>query len=99
KNAARRDWLTSLAEDIAKLHARGKKVVIVSSGAIALGRQTLGWGQRTLELDKKQAAAACGQLRLCGEWTLAFQFADGTLQPAQILLTLDDRENRRRYLN
>jgi glutamate 5-kinase len=99
KNAARRVWLTSLAEDIAKLHARGKKVVIVSSGAIALGRQTLGWGQRTLELDQKQAAAACGQLRLCGEWTLAFQFADGALQPAQILLTLDDSENRRRYLN
>jgi glutamate 5-kinase len=99
QNAARRDWLTSLAEDIARLRARGKQVVIVSSGAIALGRQTLGWTNRTLELDEKQAAAACGQLRLCGEWTTAFQLEVGALQPAQILLTLDDSENRRRYLN
>ena len=49
-NAARRDWLEALAEDIAGLHGRGKQIVIVSSGAIALGRQTLAWGGRKLEL-------------------------------------------------
>jgi glutamate 5-kinase len=99
ENAARRGWLADLAEDIFKLHAGGKQIVIVSSGAIALGRQTLAWGARKLELEEKQAAAACGQIRLCAEWTSAFQLAEGALQPAQILLTLDDSENRRRYLN
>jgi len=98
-NAARRDWLEALAEDIAGLHGRGKQIVIVSSGAIALGRQTLAWGGRKLELEEKQAAAACGQIRLCAEWASAFQFEEGALQLAQILLTLDDSENRRRYLN
>ena len=89
----------ALADDIASLRARGKKVVLVSSGAIALGRQALGWSGRNLELDEKQAAAACGQIRLCGEWTSAFQRDECELQTAQILLTLDDSENRRRYLN
>jgi glutamate 5-kinase len=98
-NAARRDWLKALAEDIAGLHGRGKQIVIVSSGAIALGRQTLAWGGRKLELEEKQAAAACGQIRLCAEWASAFQFKEGALQLAQILLTLDDSESRRRYLN
>jgi len=98
-NAARRDWLEALAEDIAGLHGRGKQIVIVSSGAIALGRQTLAWGGRKLELEEKQAAAACGQIRLCAEWASAFQFKEGALQLAQILLTLDDSESRRRYLN
>jgi glutamate 5-kinase len=99
QNTSRRALLKALAEDIAKLRTRGKQVVIVSSGAIALGRQTLGWSGRTLELDEKQAAAACGQIKLCGEWANAFQFEEGALEPAQILLTLDDSENRRRYLN
>ena len=99
ENTPRRHWLKALAEDIAKLRRSGKQVVIVSSGAIALGRQTLGWSGRTLELDEKQAAAACGQIKLCGEWAKAFHFEEGTLEPAQILLTLDDSENRRRYLN
>jgi glutamate 5-kinase len=99
ENTARRVWLKALAQDIAGLHARGKQIVIVSSGAIALGRQTLGWNARKLELEEKQAAAACGQIRLCAEWARAFEFEDKTFQPAQILLTLDDSENRRRYLN
>ena len=99
ENTARRAWLKALAEDVARLHSRGKQIVIVSSGAIALGRQTLGWSERRLELQEKQAAAACGQIRLCAEWASAFQFEVSTLQPAQILLTLDDSENRRRYLN
>jgi glutamate 5-kinase len=98
-NTARRLWLKALAQDIAALHGRGKQIVIVSSGAIALGRQTLGWNARKLELEEKQAAAACGQIRLCSEWASAFQFEETTFQPAQILLTLDDSENRRRYLN
>jgi glutamate 5-kinase len=98
-NTARRSWLKALTEDLAALHARGKQIVIVSSGAIALGRQTLGWNARKLELDEKQAAAACGQIRLCSEWATAFEFEETTFQPAQILLTLDDSENRRRYLN
>jgi glutamate 5-kinase len=96
---ARRSWLMALADDIASLHARGKKIILVSSGAIALGRQVLGWSGRTLELDEKQAAAACGQIRLCGEWASAFQREECQLPTAQILLTLDDSENRRRYLN
>lgn len=99
ENSARRAWLTALAEDIAKLRADGKQIVVVSSGAIALGRQTLGWSGRRLDLDEKQAAAACGQIRLCGEWASAFQVPEPALEPAQILLTLDDSENRRRYLN
>jgi len=99
ENTARRAWLKALAEDVAELHSRGKQIVIVSSGAIALGKQTLGWSERRLELQEKQAAAACGQIRLCAEWASAFQFEVSTLQPAQILLTLDDSENRRRYLN
>ena len=98
-NTTRRAWLNALAKDIHDLHKRGKQIVIVSSGAIALGRQTLGWSTRKLELDEKQAAAACGQIRLCAEWAGAFEFHQNTLQPAQILLTLDDSENRRRYLN
>jgi glutamate 5-kinase len=98
-NTTRRSWLKALAEDIHHLHAGGRKVVIVSSGAIALGRRILGWPTRKLELEEKQAAAACGQIRLCAEWANAFQFDKNSLQPAQILLTLDDSESRRRYLN
>ncbi len=99
ENTVRRTWLKALAEDLAKLQTDGKQIVIVSSGAIALGRQTLAWSGRTLELDEKQAAAACGQIKLCGEWANAFQVEEGALELAQILLTLDDSENRRRYLN
>src|SRR5262245_3672491 len=84
ENTLHRAWLTALAEDIARLHASGKQIVVVSSGAIALGRQTLAWGARRLELEEKQAAAACGQIRLCAEWASAFEFAKGALQPAQI---------------
>ncbi|MFN2532929.1 MAG: glutamate 5-kinase [Pyrinomonadaceae bacterium] len=99
-NRANRPWLMTLARDIADLHANGKQVVIVSSGAIALGRQSLVWGPRKLELEEKQAAAACGQIKLISEWATALEFQDRQpLSAAQILLTLDDSENRRRYLN
>ena len=98
---AREDWLKTLAEDIAELRRQGKQIVIVTSGAIALGRHVLRYGTRPLELAEKQAAAACGQIKLISHWAKAFQFADenASFYPAQILLTLDDSENRRRYLN
>jgi len=99
-NCARRSWLSTLAEDIADLRGSGKQVVIVSSGAIALGRSTFRCGERKLELQEKQAAAACGQIRLVSEWSRVFEFSDREpISMAQILLTLDDSENRRRYLN
>ena len=99
--AAREDWLKTLAEDIQELRRQGKQVVVVTSGAIALGRHVLRYGTRLLELEEKQAAASCGQIRLISHWAKAFQFEDeaNSLYPAQILLTIDDSENRRRYLN
>jgi glutamate 5-kinase len=99
-NSLRRQWLATLVHDITELHAAGKQMVIVSSGAIALGRQTLNYGTRKLELAEKQAAAACGQIVLCAEWAKVFQLSQPEpLATAQILLTLDDSENRARYLN
>jgi glutamate 5-kinase len=100
-SAARGDWLETLAEDIRELRRQGKQVVVVTSGAIALGRHVLRYGTRRLELEEKQAAAACGQIKLMAHWADAFRFEDETasLYPAQILLTIDDSENRRRYLN
>jgi glutamate 5-kinase len=99
-NQVREGWLNTLAEDIADLRGQKKQVVIVTSGAVGLGRQTLRYGGRKLELEEKQAAAACGQITLFSHWGKAFQFEDPkTLYPAQILLTLDDSESRRRYLN
>jgi glutamate 5-kinase len=98
-NQVREAWLRTLAEDIAELRRQSKQVVVVTSGAVALGRQTLDYGNRALKLEEKQAAAACGQIRLIGHWERAFQLENGSFHPAQILLTLDDSENRRRYLN
>lgn len=97
----RQTWLQTLAQDIAELRRQGKQLAVVTSGAIGLGRHVLHYGTRRLELEEKQAAAACGQIELISQWARAFQFdkeAD-SLYPAQILLTLDDSENRRRYLN
>jgi len=90
-------WLGSLAEDVAALAGAGKQVILVSSGAIALGRHMLGFASGPLELEKSQAAAAVGQVSLAG----AYQSALGArgLTAAQILLTLGDTEERRRYLN
>ena len=91
------DWLASLAEDVAALAGAGKQVILVSSGAIALGRHMLGFASGALELEKSQAAAAVGQVSLAG----AYQAVLGAhgLTAAQILLTLGDTEERRRYLN
>ena len=96
-NAPRAAWLAGVAEDIAALRARGTEVIVVSSGAIALARRTLGLTRRRLKLEEKQAAAAVGQIRLAQAWTEALSAR--SLTAAQLLLTLDDTEDRRRYLN
>jgi glutamate 5-kinase len=96
-NSARAAWLKTLAADIAALKKMGKAVIVVSSGAVALGRAPLGYGRRALELEEKQAAAACGQISLCSLW--ANTLGEVGLFPAQILLTADDSIHRRRYLN
>ncbi|MFN9092900.1 MAG: glutamate 5-kinase [Alphaproteobacteria bacterium] len=94
--APRAAWLASVAADIAALRARGAEVVVVSSGAIALARKALGLTRRRLRLEEKQAAAV-GQIRLAGAWQEAL--AAHGLNAAQLLLTLEDSEDRRRYLN
>lgn len=93
----RTDWLHGLGADIARLRAKGVEIVIVSSGAIAVGRTRLGLAAGALALEQKQAAAATGQIQLAHAWqnTLA---AHG-ITVAQILLTLSDTEERRRHLN
>ena len=93
----RREWLASLVEDVASLAASGAEVLVVSSGAIALGRTILGLGKRTLKLEESQAAAAIGQIALAGAWSE--ELNRNGLKSGQILLTLGDTEERRRYLN
>ena len=93
----RATWLNSLADDVAALCEAGKEVILVSSGAIALGRHALGLPKGPLELEQSQAAAAVGQVSLAHAYQNVFQ-ARG-LATAQILLTLGDTEERRRYLN
>ena len=95
--APRTAWLAGIAADIAALHRRGTDVIVVSSGAIALARRTLRLTQKRLRLEEKQAAAAVGQIRLAQAWSEALSAE--TLTAAQLLLTLDDTEDRRRYLN
>ncbi|HUS54344.1 MAG TPA: glutamate 5-kinase [Thermohalobaculum sp.] len=90
-------WLTGLAADLANCRAAGQQVVVVSSGAIALGRRALGLSEGILRLEQAQAAAAVGQTRLVGAWEDALR--PHGLKTAQVLLTLDDTQNRRRYLN
>ena len=91
------DWLASLLDDVAELTAQGKQVVLVSSGAIALGRHTLKLPKGALELEQSQAAAAVGQISLAHAYQDMCR-ARG-LVAAQILLTLGDTEERTRYLN
>ena len=94
----RREWLTALASEIAEIQARGQRVLVVSSGAIALGAAKLGLerGGRA-SLADAQAAAAVGQIALSGLW--AELLGEEGLIAAQMLLTLEDLEGRRRYLN
>ena len=90
-------WLEGVARDVAALMKEGKTVMIVSSGAGALGRRHLGLSGKRLKLDEKQAAAAAGQPRLMAAWDQAF--ATVGLKTAQVLLTREDTEKRRRWLN
>jgi glutamate 5-kinase len=92
-----RPWLEALAEDVARCRARGQEVVIVSSGAIALGRRGLALKSGALRLEENQAAAATGQIRLAHAYEEALARHGFTV--AQILLSIDDTEQRRRYLN
>jgi glutamate 5-kinase len=95
--ALRLDWLEAFALDIAAAKARGQDVLIVSSGSIALGRRALDLPSGALSLEQSQAAAAVGQIRLARAYEAALGPHDITA--AQVLLTLDDTTNRRRYLN
>ena len=90
-------WLNSLADDIAAMVQASKEVVLVSSGAIAFGRGTLGLPKGPLKLEESQAAAAVGQISLAHAYQSLFQSRG--LATAQVLLTLSDTEERRRYLN
>lgn len=92
----RQNWLNRLARDIAGFQARGQDIILVSSGAIALGRGHLG-PQRPRKLEDKQAAAALGQPLLMAAMAEAFRHVN--VPVAQSLLTLEDTENRRRWLN
>ncbi len=93
----RRAWMTALAEDAAALAKSGTQVLIVTSGAVAIGRHALGLLGRSLKLEEKQAAAATGQIGLFAAWQEAF--AAVGMPVAQILLTPGDTEERRRHLN
>jgi glutamate 5-kinase len=93
----RRKWLDALGDDIALLRSRGAEVIVVSSGAIAVGRTHLKLPKGALPLEEKQAAAATGQIRLAHAYQETLARHDITV--AQVLLTLDDSEDRRRYLN
>ncbi len=92
-----RAWLESLIEDLLWLRRRDSQVILVSSGAIALGRRQLGLAKGPLRLEESQAAAAVGQIRLAHAYKELLESRDVTV--AQVLLTLEDSERRHRYLN
>src|SRR5665647_777482 len=93
----KRDWLASLAADIAGLHKKKCDVIVVSSGAIALGRAVLKLPSGALKLEDSQAAAAVGQIALARAWSESL--SAHALTAGQVLVTLGDTEERRRYLN
>lgn len=93
----RHDWLASLAEDVATLRKRGTDVILVSSGSIALGREVLGLPRTGLALEQSQAAAAVGQIRLARAYEEVL--APHGCVTGQVLVTLEDSADRRRYLN
>jgi glutamate 5-kinase len=92
-----RAWLEALVDDLRRLRRRGQQVILVSSGAIALGRRHLNLPAGPLGLEQKQAAAAVGQIRLAHAYKELLE--DDSITVAQVLLTLQDSEQRRRYLN
>lgn len=95
--ALQQEWLNGLLADVAMLRARGKSVLLVSSGSIALGRRVLGLASGALPLEQSQAAAAVGQIRLARAYEEGLRPHGVTT--AQVLMTLEDSEARRRYLN
>ena len=97
KTGLRTAWLTALAEDVAAIKARGADVILVSSGSIALGRGVLGLPDGALALEQSQAAAAVGQIRLARAYEEAL--APHGITTGQVLVTLEDTTDRRRYLN
>ena len=90
-------WLAGLASDVARLHKAGKQVILVSSGAIALGRDEMGLPKGQIKLEEKQAAAATGQIILAQAWNDSLK-AHG-ITSSQILLAPEDTETRRKHLN
>ena len=97
RGTLRRRWLEGLADDLGACRARGQEAVIVSSGAIAVGRRLLWFAERELRLEEKQASAAAGMVRLAHAYQETM--ARRGMAVAQVLLTLDDSEDRRRYIN
>ena len=97
KQNIRRKWLSSFAKDIKKLKSKNKKIIIVSSGAIALGCKKMNYKKTNLKLDKSQAVASIGQIELMNLFSQSF--SKFKLNISQILLTLDDTEERRRSIN
>ncbi len=97
RGIVRRQWLDGLIDDVVRMRRRGQEVIIVSSGAIAIGRRHLGLKDGEMRLEEKQAAAATGMVRLAHAYQESLAREGFTV--AQVLLTLEDSENRRRYLN
>ena len=97
KTGLRKQWLNAMCADIAALRAKGVEVLVVSSGAIALGRSVLDLAPGALKLEESQAAAAVGQIALARAWSECLSADE--IVAGQILLTLGDTEERRRYLN
>ncbi len=95
--AIKASWLASLIDDLSDARVRGAEIILVSSGAIALGRRALGLPKGPLKLEQKQAAAAVGQIALAQAWAEALRTRN--MVAAQVLVTLTDTEERRRYLN
>ena len=96
KSGLKRGWLQSLARDIAGLRKDGHEILVVSSGALAMGRTVLDLRSGSLKLEESQAAAAVGQIALARAWDEALGAQDITT--GQVLVTIDDPESRRRYL-
>lgn len=88
-------WLKNLSDDIAELKSQGKDVIIVTSGAVALGRKYIGKPTGKLQIEEKQAASSCGQIELM----IGYQQSFSQHKVSQVLLTISDTENRRSYLN
>ena len=97
RGAVRQAWLDALVEDVAALHKRGANVLVVSSGAIALGRIVAGLPKGSLKLEDSQASAAIGQIALASAWSQALHRHG--IVAGQVLVTFQDTEERRRYLN